>query len=86
MKYHDCFKVSSSMFCVCFQGCLNNSTGVSCMFQGCFKSKCVLKKLQGYFKSASKVLERKFQNCSKKVSRLFHGDLKNVSKSVSKLF
>ena len=65
------------MYVLCaFQGCLNDFIGVSC--QRCFK--CVLKKLLGYFKSASKVLGRKFPKCSKEVLRCFQGKVNNVSK------
>ena len=64
------------MYVLCaFQGCLNDFTGVSC--QRCFK--CVLKKLQGYFKSASNVVERKITKCSKEVSSLFQRNSNNVS-------
>ena len=56
--------------------------GVSWMFQGWFKH--VLKKLQGYFKSAwkesFKCVPRKFPKCPKQVSRLFQGNFNNVSK------
>ena len=48
------------------------------MFHGCFKH--VLKKLQGYSRIASKVLERTCQKCSKEVTRLFQGNFNNVSK------
>ena len=46
----------------------------------------VLKKLQGYFKSAQKVLEKKFQKCSKEVSRLFQGSFNKVSKGFQSSF
>ena len=86
MMFHNCFKISSSMIRVCFQGCLIDFTGVSWMFQGCFESKCVLKKLQEYFKSASKVLERKIQKCFKVVSGIFKKCDKSSFNGVSRKF
>ena len=76
--FHNCFKVDSSMFCVCFQGCLNNFTGVSWMFQGCFKSKCVLKKLQGI--GIGEKVSKVFQGSFKFVSGIFQKCVKSVSK------
>ena len=53
------------------------------MFQGCLKH--VLKKLQGYFKRALKVLERKFQSF-KSAPRKVQGCFREVSTICQKCF
>ena len=77
MMFHDCFKVSSSMFCLFFKAVWIISMGFSWMLQGCSKS--IFKKLQGYLRSVLTVLERKFKRSSKGVS-MFQGNFNNVSK------
>ena len=57
--------------------------GVSWMFKGCFKH--VLKKLQGYYKRALKVLERKFQSF-KSAPRKVQGCFREVSTICQKCF
>ena len=72
--FHDCFKVSSSVFCAFCKVVLIISMGVLMMFLACFEE------VGGIFQDCSKVLERTFQKCPIEVSRLFQRNFNNVSK------
>ena len=72
--FHDCFKVSSSVFCAFCKVVLIISMGVLMMFLACFEE------VGGIFQDCSKVLERTFQKCPIEVSRLFQRNFNNVLK------